>query len=176
VSLAADDLPPALVCKYHPRRETGLRCNKCGQPICTQCIVQTPVGARCKDCAQLKKLPQYEVGFSLLAPSALAGLGASLVGWYLASFVPFLRFFVGIFVGVAISEAMSRFAKRRSNTVLETIAVIVTVIGFFVAELARRDGNVQRLLRAFDHGPNVIVFWLFPLAIAAVIAVIRLRR
>ena len=31
-------------CKNHPDRETLLRCNKCGEPICTQCAVLTDVG------------------------------------------------------------------------------------------------------------------------------------
>ena len=34
-----------LCCVNHPNKETYLRCNKCGQPICTKCAVGTPVGA-----------------------------------------------------------------------------------------------------------------------------------
>ncbi len=39
-----------LYCANHPDRETLLRCNKCGKPICMKCAQLTDVGYRCKDC------------------------------------------------------------------------------------------------------------------------------
>ncbi|MGI8485122.1 MAG: B-box zinc finger protein, partial [Thermomicrobiales bacterium] len=30
-------------CSYHPNTLTGLRCSRCGKPICPQCDVRTPV-------------------------------------------------------------------------------------------------------------------------------------
>src|SRR5215813_8342333 len=41
-----------LYCTIHPDRETTLRCNKCGRPMCAQCAVQTPVGYRCRECVR----------------------------------------------------------------------------------------------------------------------------
>jgi hypothetical protein len=41
-----------LYCTVHPDRETSLRCNKCGRPMCTECAVLTPVGYRCKECVR----------------------------------------------------------------------------------------------------------------------------
>lgn len=43
-----DDALP--VCYRHPEVETGLRCNRCNQPICPQCARRSPVGFRCPDC------------------------------------------------------------------------------------------------------------------------------
>ena len=31
-------------CEVHPDRETALRCNKCGRPMCTHCEVLRPFG------------------------------------------------------------------------------------------------------------------------------------
>ncbi|HJZ61015.1 MAG TPA: rhomboid family intramembrane serine protease [Miltoncostaeaceae bacterium] len=52
------DLPPlpgadteTLTCYRHPGRETLVRCATCGRPICTSCMVQTPVGIKCPECA-----------------------------------------------------------------------------------------------------------------------------
>lgn len=42
-------------CALDPDTETNLTCGKCGQPICPKCLVQTPVGARCPQCAALKQ-------------------------------------------------------------------------------------------------------------------------
>ena len=39
-------------CYRHPRRETGVSCSNCGNPICPDCMTPTPVGMRCPDCAQ----------------------------------------------------------------------------------------------------------------------------
>lgn len=38
------------VCYRHPDRETWLSCSRCGRPVCTQCVVEAPVGQRCPDC------------------------------------------------------------------------------------------------------------------------------
>ena len=48
-------------CAEHPDVETGLRCGKCDKPICPKCMVETPVGARCRECARVNKLPTYDV-------------------------------------------------------------------------------------------------------------------
>jgi membrane associated rhomboid family serine protease len=39
-------------CYRHPTRETGVSCSSCGRPICPDCMVTTPVGMRCPDCAR----------------------------------------------------------------------------------------------------------------------------
>ncbi|HYN88142.1 MAG TPA: tetratricopeptide repeat protein, partial [Ardenticatenaceae bacterium] len=39
-----------LHCSVHPDRETMLRCNRCGRPMCPECAVRTPVGLRCREC------------------------------------------------------------------------------------------------------------------------------
>ena len=51
----------SMKCTYHPDVETNLRCSKCGKPICPRCLVETPVGARCPDCARLYKLPTFNI-------------------------------------------------------------------------------------------------------------------
>ena len=61
-------------CATHPDTETNLKCGKCGKPICPKCMVQTPVGARCRECARVKKLPTFTVSGSYY----LRGIGAAL--------------------------------------------------------------------------------------------------
>jgi membrane associated rhomboid family serine protease len=57
-----DDLmPPAPApttsyCYRHPQTATGVHCTRCGRPICTECMVQAPVGFQCPECvAEAKK-------------------------------------------------------------------------------------------------------------------------
>ncbi len=43
--------PPApLACAYHPDRPAGVRCQRCGAPICGECMIEAPVGFQCPAC------------------------------------------------------------------------------------------------------------------------------
>lgn len=37
-------------CAYHPGRPAGVRCQRCGNPICGECMVEAPVGHHCRRC------------------------------------------------------------------------------------------------------------------------------
>jgi membrane associated rhomboid family serine protease len=41
----------AETCYRHPGRETSVSCSNCGRPICTDCMIPSPVGMRCPECA-----------------------------------------------------------------------------------------------------------------------------
>jgi membrane associated rhomboid family serine protease len=41
-------------CYRHKDRETRVSCSSCGRPICTDCMIATPVGFRCPECAKQK--------------------------------------------------------------------------------------------------------------------------
>ncbi len=61
-------------CTKHPRVETNLRCGKCEELICPDCMVHTPVGVRCGDCAQVRRIPTYDVSSQFLARGVIAGV------------------------------------------------------------------------------------------------------
>ncbi|MFP5417155.1 MAG: rhomboid family intramembrane serine protease [Actinomycetes bacterium] len=42
--------PAPLACAYHPDRLAGVRCQRCGNPICGECMVEAPVGHHCRRC------------------------------------------------------------------------------------------------------------------------------
>lgn len=162
-------------CVHHPRRETVLRCGKCGDYICPQCTVQTPVGARCRSCAQLKRLPQYDVGLLLMLRSGLAGLVTSTLVWLLISFMPFLRFFLSILVGVAVGEAVSRLARRRVSRSLEVVAVVDVVLGLLLAEGIRLQDALYLFSAAQGQDQAFLLALGLPALIASFVAVVKLR-
>ncbi|MHB1535605.1 MAG: B-box zinc finger protein, partial [Acidimicrobiales bacterium] len=47
--------PPAAgkprVCAVHPKRPALLSCARCGDPMCADCRIPTPVGFKCSRCA-----------------------------------------------------------------------------------------------------------------------------
>jgi len=172
---AIGDPPDVTFCANHPSRETSLRCGKCGKPICTRCVVQTPVGGRCRECAQLRRLPQYELGTWLVARSLVGGVVTSTLGWYVVSFIPFLRFILSFLVGTAVGTVMSRLAQRRSNLVLETCAVVAVVGGLALVDAVEASALGLPLSAYLRADPAVGILVILPAIIASFMAVTRLR-
>jgi hypothetical protein len=136
-------------------------------------MIQTPVGMRCRPCAGLRKLPQYQVGPVLLARSAAAGLVTSALAWIVIDVIPYLRFFLAILVGLAVGEVMSRAARRRENHVLEALAVVVIVMGAVAAQAAY--GRLDVLSQVATAQPSFALSILLPLVIAGFAAIVKLR-
>lgn len=75
-------------CYRHSDRETGVSCSSCGRPICTECMVATPVGMRCPECSkqttQVRTLgsmqPEARVTHALIVVNVVAFLAQVLAG------------------------------------------------------------------------------------------------
>ncbi len=164
-------------CAAHPQVETPLRCGKCDKPICPKCMVQTPVGARCAECAQLRRSPIYEVSpvQYLVAMGVAWGLGAMLgFVWAFLRFLPFffyLNFMVSLGIGYAIGELTGRAINRKRGVGLQFVAAAGVLISFIVAQIRFLPGGVFFF-------PVVALFnpWsLLALALGVYMAVNRLR-
>lgn len=158
-------------CATHPAIETNLRCGKCGKPICPKCMVQTPVGARCQECAKLYKLPTYRVSARYYLRASGAALGMAIVcgvAWgVIGLLVPFLflNFLLAAGVGYAIGEVVSLSVNRKRGTGLATIAGIAVAISYLVS-LLLPWGFIFGLFHILD---------LLALALGIFVAVTRLR-
>lgn len=123
-------------CARHPDVETGLTCNRCGTPICPRCMVQTPVGSRCPDCAQLRRLPTFDVRPRDYARAAAAALAVAVALGFLWSLLP-LRgggvMLVAMAVGLAAGEAISRAANRKRSLGLKATAAAAVVLTFWMS-------------------------------------------
>ena len=162
-------------CATHPDVETSLACSKCGKPICPRCLVQTPVGARCRDCARADRLPTY----ALQPTHYLKAIGVMVVvsiaagfAWVLAeAVIPFLGIFNIMLaggVGYVIAELVSRAVNRKRGPVLAVIASIGVLMAY-----------VTTIILPFGHffpgfGPGFL-FDLIALVVGIVVAVGRLR-
>ena len=127
-----------LVCIDHPHRETVLRCNNCGAPVCTDCVLRTPVGLRCKECIKAQQATFYNAlwrdyplaALVALALSVPAAIVTSLIGWWFALIV---SPFAGGLIGGAVHWAIGR---RRGQYIWVIVAVCI-VLGAFVAWVTR---------------------------------------
>ena len=158
-------------CATHPEIETELRCGKCGKPICPKCLVQTPVGARCPDCAKLHKLPTYRVSTKYFLRAIGAALGMALVCGFvwgkITGWVPFLflSLLLAAGVGYAIGEVVSLSINRKRGTWLATIAGMAVAISYLVSILTG----------GFPFGLLHIILDIAALALGIFVGVNRLR-
>src|SRR5215213_404540 len=122
--------PQAVRCAAHPRVETYLRCGRCETPICPRCLIQTPVGARCRACARLRRLPVYDVGPRFLLRGVAAGLAAATAGSLLLHVLPnfgwFISLIIGGLFGTVVAGAVSLATKyKRGNSLGWTTVVTI---------------------------------------------------
>ncbi len=120
-----------IVCKNHPDRETGLRCNRCNDPICSECAIQTPTGYRCPECLR----GQQKVFDTTKPQDFIIAFGAATILSYIAALITtrigFFTIFLAPFAGTLIAEAVRRLtAKRRSKRLYQT-----TIAGIVVGAL-----------------------------------------
>ena len=162
-------------CATHPNVETNLRCGKCGKPICPKCLVQTPVGARCPDCARLYKLPTFRVTTQYYLRAAGTALGIAIICGFawgaIRGVMPFfyLNFLLAAGVGYAVGEVVSLSVNRKRGTGLAIVAGTGVVISYLVSILS--PWGVPLVLFNILY----LVVDLLALALGIFVAVTRLR-
>jgi hypothetical protein len=160
-------------CARHPNVVTVLRCGRCETPICPRCLVQTPVGARCPDCANVRRIPTVDVSPVFLARGIAAALvSGALVGAAWGWIVGGTRGFVGIFlifiamgIGYAIGESIGAATNRKRSTTLQACGVLGVAVAYIV----------HNLVLGFPLLPSGDLWGYLATAFAAYIAVQRLQ-
>lgn len=155
-------------CATHPEVETGLACGRCGKYICPRCMIQTPVGGRCHDCARVTKLPTYDVRPTYYIRAATVGGITAIVsgivwGVLLSLHIPFLPWLSAIGTGYVVGEAISAAVNRKRGTGLAVVAGASMTLAALVSGLL---GSV------FVLGN---IFGLITLGIAFYVAINRVR-
>ncbi len=163
----------ASYCNWHPDTETRLFCSQCGKSICTLCMVQVPVGIRCKECSRPERLPTYDVQplyhvRAIGVAVAVAVVGGLLWLWLNSQFggVPLVSSIFGLAVAYAIGELISRAVNRKRGVTLAWIAGSAMVVAYLIS-----GGFLYLLSGSFI----TVLFSLLFLAIAVYTAASRLR-
>ena len=143
------------VCYRHPSRETAISCSNCERPICTDCMVYTPVGIKCPDCARLPRSAivrlKPERAARTIAAAAVGGLVLGLGMLLLQAAVGlFFTLILGYLIGIAMSEIVLWGSGRYRSPTTGAIAVggciwayVVPYVLFYgvdVGDVARSAG------------------------------------
>jgi len=176
LELPVSDQENVTYCATHPNVETYLRCGRCDTPICPKCLVQTPVGARCRQCAHVQKLPLFSVSPTYYARAVGAALGLALAAAAVYAMilitVPITSFLALMGIGYLIGEGVSRSVNRKRGRALQAIAGLSVLLGFVLS------GSVLGLLFAGELVfvlPRVNIYALIGLAIGVLLATSRLK-
>jgi hypothetical protein len=124
-------------CATHPNVETELSCGRCEKPICPKCLIHSPVGSRCRECANVRRIPTYNVSGTIFLRAAIGAVVAGLVlgaGWAFLNPITYVFFgaIAGIGIGYMIGEVVTVIANRRRGPILQGIAVGGVVLAYVV--------------------------------------------
>lgn len=137
-----NDYSGPVPCSYHPHVMTGLRCTRCGKPICPDCATRTDVGLRCPECAGVRAMGTIRTSPEALAKAALSGLAVAVLVAGLWRFFPQWQFYLALAMGFGVVEAVAWAANNKRGLDLQILSMILITIGFALSRwfLADRYG------------------------------------
>ena len=137
----------ATSCYWHPNVDTGLSCSRCAKHICPQCMVQAPVGIRCKECGKAVRMPTYDVKPTYYARAVGVAVVIAIGGgvlWAILNIIlfgiPFVPGLIGIGVGYGAGELISLSVNRKRSMGLAWLAGGSVVVAFLISWLASPFG------------------------------------
>src|SRR5918911_64762 len=153
-------------CANHPQVQTVVSCGRCDKPLCPRCMIYTPVGVRCRDCAQLRRLPQYTLTPRVYARVLPTAAALALIGGFLLSLVPRLGLLasivIGFLIGFLVSDVLDRVSGYKQGRTMQVIAGATVVVGIL-------SSNVFAVVRTvgMDHLGDAITIGLAPPVVAS---------
>ena len=148
--MTADQTNTAPRCVNHPGVETRLTCSSCGNPICPRCMVATPVGQKCGDCARQPRSAKGAPPPAMVARAFGAGYVVAAIGAAVWLFVPFLGLILAGVLGIVIAGAVRWAARRRVHNQLGLAAAAAAVLGMATTVLLLGGAVLNpRLLLAY---------------------------
>lgn len=142
---------PTQFCTTHKDRETLRICGRCERPFCPDCLIATPVGGRCRECARGPKIARMRVQawrWPLVAAAALlcgvaAGLVFRVTGWFLI--------IIAVAAGQLIAGLVLPVSGRKPGLALAVVSTMFLVVG--VLGSGAVEGAFGALRDAAEYGP-----------------------
>ncbi len=162
-----DDGP--LFCTVHPDRETHLRCNRCGRPMCSQCAVRMPVGYRCRECMREQQAVFYTATRIDYVIAAVAAFFGSLAASYLVMLIPWLLFqlLLAPVAGALIPQIVLTVIRRRRGRYMGEVVVAAIIAGGVVSQWP----TLQWLFMGAPPG-GILTSLIWPALFSGIVAVV----
>ena len=127
-------------CVRHKNSNTKLKCGKCENPICHICVVHSPVGIRCIECAPTKSLPTFDVPLSFLIRAMVVGSVIGILsGGIIVFLIPLINnlIYMGIIVavGYVVSEMISIVVNRKRGRKLKLVTTASILITWIIVSM-----------------------------------------
>ena len=140
------------VCYRHPGRETAVSCSNCERPICTDCMVYTPVGIKCPECGRLPRsaIVRLRPDRAARALAAAIGVGAAMgVGIVVLQGVGlFFALILGWLIGIGMGEVVLAASGRYRSPVTGWIAVAGCIWAYAVPYLLYYGADLGAVARS----------------------------
>ncbi len=165
-------------CLRHPNRETLVSCGRCGRPFCPECLVHTPAGQRCYECAGVRRRAMGTAATAAL----LKAFGVVVIGSAIGSLAGLMGLLIGgatgQIAGQIVGPSVNRHTRRYLYPLCIALLLVGAVLGWALSVLFRMMTSGAGGIGAADLGfllvavPYSLVrsftFWLFILILAAV--------
>jgi hypothetical protein len=154
-------------CVNHPSVETWVSCSDCGRPICPDCMVQSAVGIKCRDCARLPRSARVTLrpdrALRAAAAAALAGTGIGvLLAYGIGLGVGFLSLLIAWGVGLLMGRLVLRASGYYRDRTTGWIAVGGAVWAYLLPSIIIAAANgVQLWITLNLLGLAVAAFFAF---------------
>jgi hypothetical protein len=149
------------VCYRHPSRETAISCSNCERPICPDCMVYSPVGIKCPDCARqprsaiVRLKPQRAARSVAVALGLGAAMGVGIV--FLQAIGLFFALILGWLIGIGMGEAVLAASGRFRGRETGWIAVAGCVWAYLFPYLLFYGANVGDVANSLSRAPFVVL-------------------
>jgi len=156
-------------CAVHPKVTTFVRCGRCDRPICTDCMVDTPTGKKCRECAR-SRTHLTESNARQVSTTFVVALAVALpMGWLMHA-IPLLILGPVLF-GYVVGEAALRAGQRRRSAAMQVATGGAALVGGLA-------GTALTVGPALSSGAPWLSLVGWPLAmtlLGVVVAVSRVR-
>src|SRR5919199_274427 len=148
-------------CANHPQVETVVSCGRCDKPLCP----------RCRDCAQLRRLPQYTLTPRVYARVLPTAAALALSCGFLLSLVPRLGLLasivIGVLIGLLVSDVLGRVSGYKQGRTMQVIAGATVVVGIL-------SSNVILVVRTFglDHLGDALTIGLAQVPASSILGIL----
>lgn len=126
-------------CYKHKNRETRLSCNECGRFICTDCVIQAPVGFKCSECIKgkhthLETLTPQQYLIASVVSFTIACIAGFI--WHGIENTIWLALFFSYLIGFSVTKITCSIIGYKIGFRIQAIVSVSIILGLIYNPIA----------------------------------------